>query len=161
MDIANLKLEIYDLIGLLVPGAIAICEAWIFWRGWDRFAAFLVHVSAAEFALLVLLAFPFGSIIQELGDFAIKACKGQRFFKKARDEFWASDEAETVKDAIRRQYGQDVRSVDAAFDYCLSSCKTNLAKREVFLATSDLSRSLLVLSILALGPVMRTYHTGA
>lgn len=155
MDFGNLKLEIYDLVGLIVPGIIAIGEGWVFCRGWAGATGSITQMGGAALTLMILLSFPLGNLIQELGDVAVKKLKGPRFFRQARDEFWASDEAVVVIGAIRKQSGQEVRTVDVAFDYCLSRCGPSVRMRDVFLATSDLCRSVLVLSVLAVGPVVR------
>jgi hypothetical protein len=42
-----------------------------------------------------------------------------------------------------------------AFDYCLTKLQDRFGKRDVFVATSDLCRSLVVLSALALIPAAR------
>jgi hypothetical protein len=85
----------------------------------------------------------------------IKRLKGSRFFRFGRDKFWATAEANPVKAAIRSQLGTEITSVDTAFDYCLTKLKDSFAKRDVFVATSDLCRSLAVLSILGIIPTVR------
>jgi hypothetical protein len=102
-----------------------------------------------------LLAFGAGNLVQELGDLTIKKWKGDRYFKRARDSFWRSDEAHAVKAAIKSGVGQEVASVDTAFDYCLTKLKDRFGKRDVFVATSDLCRSLAILSVLALIPTSK------
>ncbi len=51
--------------------------------------------------MLDLVAFGAGNLVQELGDVTIKAWKGPRYFKKARDDFWKTDEALPVKALIK------------------------------------------------------------
>ena len=97
-----------------------------------------------------------GNIAQELGDVAIKAAKGKRYFRQARDRFWGKTESQPVKDAIKKELGQDISSVDTAFDYCLTRLRDRFPKREAFVATSDLCRSFAILSVLALVPAVRT-----
>lgn len=87
MDFSKLKLEIYDLLGLLLPGLIALCEGWILLRGWPAFVASVRQLGATGFTLLLLIASALGHIVQELGDLAIKALKGKRYFRRARDQF--------------------------------------------------------------------------
>jgi hypothetical protein len=112
-------------------------------------------VDGTEFTVLILIAFAAGNLVQELGDVAIKAMKGKRYFKRARDDFWCSDEALPVKSFIAVELGHELAFVDTAFDYCLTKLKDHFGKREVFIATSDLCRSLAVLAVLAFVPLAR------
>jgi hypothetical protein len=152
VDFSKLKLEAYDLLGVILPGLLAICEGWIFLRGWQHFVFSLNHLSGVGFTVLLILAFGAGNLVQELGDVAMKAWKGERYFKQARDKFWVSNEALPVKAAIKTEVERDIVSVDTAFDYCLTKVQDRFAKRDLFLATSDLCRSIVVLSILAIVP---------
>ena len=155
MDFSKLKLEAYDLLGLLLPGLIAIAEGWILLRGWRPFLDGINHVGGADFTLLLLFAFGVGNIVQELGDVTLKRLRSQRYFRSARDRFWLTDDAEVVRNLITKELGHQITSVDTAFDYCLTKLKDRFAKRDIFLAISDLSRSFLVLSALALIPAVR------
>lgn len=155
MDFSKLKLEVYDFLGVILPGIIAICEGWILVRGWTQFVASINHLSGTGFTVLAFFAFGVGQLVQEFGDALVKLCKGKRFFKHGRDSFWATEEAVPVKEAIEAQLGKEITSVDTAFDYCLTKLKGNFAKRDVFVATSDLCRSLTVLCILAIVPAVR------
>jgi hypothetical protein len=155
VDFSKLKLEVYDFLGLIVPGLIAICEAWILLRGWHTFLLAVNQVSGTAFTLLLLFAFATGSLVQELGDFTVKLIKGKRYFRSARDRFWFTPDADTVKNAINRELGHHISSVDTAFDYCLTKLKDRFGKRDLFVATSDLCRSSVVLSILAFAPALR------
>lgn len=155
MDFSKLKLEVYDFLGIILPGLLAICEGWILLKGWHAFIATLNQISGTGLTLLVVLAFGLGHIVQELGDLAIKAVKGKRYFRQARDKFWETPEAQIVKAAIKKDFGQDISSVDTAFDYCLTKLKDRFGRRDVFVATSDLCRSFVVLSALALIPAIR------
>jgi hypothetical protein len=155
VDFSKLKLEVYDFLGLIVPGLIAICEAWILLRGWHTFLLAVNQVSGTAFTLLLLFAFATGSVVQELGDFTVKLIKGKRYFRNARDRFWITPDADTVKNAINRELGHHITSVDTAFDYCLTKLKDRFGKRDLFVATSDLCRSSVVLSILAFAPALR------
>lgn len=138
-----------------MPGLLAISEGWISFSGWHVFVVAINQVSGTSLTLLVLLAFGLGHIVQELGDVAIKALRGQRYFREARDKFWDSPEARIVRGAITNDFGQEISSVDTAFDYCLTKLKESFSKRDVFVATSDLCRSFVVLSGLALIPATR------
>ena len=155
MDLSKLKLELYDFLGLILPGLIAICEGWISLRGWHIFVVGVSQISGTALTLLLVFAFGLGNIVQELGDVTVKAIKGQRYFRISRDRFWQSPEAEVVRGAIKRSFGQDIPSVDTAFDYCLTKLRDSFGKRDMFLATSDLCRSFVVLSALALVPAVR------
>lgn len=155
VDFSKLKLEVYDFLGLIVPGLIAICEAWILLRGWHTFLLAVNQMSGTAFTLLLLFAFATGSAVQELGDFTVKLIKGKRYFRSARDRFWLTPDADIVKNAINTELGHHITSVDTAFDYCLTKLKDRFGKRDLFVATSDLCRSSVVLSILAFAPALR------
>lgn len=155
VDFSKLKLELYDFVGVMFPGLLAISEGWIVLRGWHAFVLVMNGISGTALTLLIVLAFGIGNIVQELGNACVKALKGKRFFQRARDTFWLTEQAQLVRDTIKRQFGQDILNVDAAFDYCLTKLKADFAKRDVFVATSDLSRSLVMLSALALVPAVR------
>lgn len=155
MDFSKLKLELYDFLGLILPGLITICEGWILLRGWHTFVVGITQIGGTGLTLLLVFAFGIGNIIQELGDVTLKAIKGRRYFRGPRDRFWLTTEAEIVRDTIKRAFGRDIPSVDTAFDYCLTKLRDRFGKRDMFLATSDLCRSFVILSALALAPAMR------
>jgi hypothetical protein len=155
VDFSKFKPELYDLLGLLLPGLLAIFEGWIVLRGWTSFLVAILQVGGTGLTLLLLIAFGLGNIVQELGDVAIKAAKGKRYFRQARDKFWLKAESQLVREAIKKELGQEISSVDTAFDYCLTKLKEHFSKRDVFLATSDLCRSFVILSTLAVIPAVR------
>jgi hypothetical protein len=155
LDFSKLKLELYDFLGLILPGLIAISEIWITVRGWHGFLLAITQMSGTGLTLLLVFSFAAGNIIQELGDVAVKTVKGQRYLRKARDRFWTTAEAEVVRGAIKKAAGNDPQSVDSAFDYCLSGLKDRFTKRDMFVATSDLCRSFVVLSVLGIVPAVR------
>lgn len=155
MDFSKLKLEVYDLLGLILPGFLALCEGWIFFRGWHAFLLGVAQMTGTGFTLLLLVSFGAGNVVQELGDFTIKRVTGKRYLRSARDRFWASADGDLVRNAIKADVGHSITSVDTAFDYCLTRIKDRFAKRDIFVATSDLCRSLVVLSVLALIPASR------
>jgi len=155
MDSSKLKLEAYDLLGLILPGLIAVCEAWIFLRGWQAFLLAAAQITGTTLTLLLLASFATGNAVQELGDLVVNLTKGKRYLRRARDRFWASSEADFAKKAIKAELGHPVTSVDAAFDHCLTKVEGRFAKRDIFLATSDLCRSLVVLAFLAIVPASR------
>ena len=155
LDFSKLKLEVYDFLGVILPGLIVICEAWVCLTGWQQFAISINHLSASAFTLLAVFAFAAGQIVQELGDLSIKLFRGKRFFRRSRDKFWATDEANAIKASIAKQTGVEIASVDGAFDYCLTKLKDRFAKRDIFIASSDLCRSLVVLSVIAIVPTVK------
>ncbi len=155
MDLSKLKIEIYDFLGLIIPGLAAICEAWVAFRGWTEFAKSIATPSGTGFALLLIASFGFGHLVQELADAVIKRFKGGRYFRQSRDEFWVSEEAILVKSAITKELGAEITSADAAFDYCLSKIGERFPKRDAFIATSDLCRSFLILAGMGVAPALR------
>jgi hypothetical protein len=164
MEISKLKLELYDLAAIILPGFFLLAEFTTLFVGWPRTLAYARSIHGPELTLLLLCSFALGNLVQEAGDRLIKRIVGKRFFKQARDRFWASDLKKDVCDKIGRLGGPAAPSVDAAFDFCLTCLDGSFSKRDVFLAISDLSRSLFVLSILLLLPAIRTvvftYGTG-
>jgi len=155
VDFSKLKLELYDFLGIVFPGLLVVCEGWILLRGWTPFIAAVGKISGPGLTLLIIFAFGLGHIVQELGDVTVKLLKGKRYFKKGRDKFWKTEEAKLVKDSIEAEFGQAIESVDAAFDYCLTKLEGRFAKRDVFIATSDLCRSLVVLALIGVCPASR------
>lgn len=155
LDFSKLKLELYDFLGIVFPGLLLVCEGWILLRGWPQFVASVNRTSGTGLTLLIIVAFGFGNIVQELGDVVVKFVKGKRYFKEARDRFWKTEEAILVKDAIKKEFGREIESADAAFDYCLTKLDARFAKRDVFIATSDLCRSFVVLALVGLLPAAR------
>lgn len=151
MDLSKIKVEVYDLLALLVPGLLLICEVWITVRGWHMFAASIVTITAPTLSVLLLIAFLAGHAVQEVGDLLIKRMRGPRFFKSARDEYWKTAPAATIKERLETETQATV-DVDTAFDMCLTKVKGQFEKRDLFLATSDLARSGVVLSALSVIP---------
>jgi hypothetical protein len=155
VDFSRLKLEVYDLLGLVLPGFIIVAEGWILFRGWHAFLISLNQISGTGLTLLLLVSFGAGNVVQELGDFTVKLIKGNRYLRRGRDRFWDSADAQLVKNAIAAELGHPIPSPDAAFDYCLTKVGDRFVKRDLFVATSDLCRSLVVLSALAVVPAVR------
>jgi len=155
MDLSKLKMEAYDLLAVILPGLILIFEVWITIRGWAPFALSITQMSGSAFLLLILVSFALGQMIQELGDFSIKKLKGERFFRQTRDKLWTSTTGEQVRERILADTGHELENVDVAFDYCLSRVQQTFTKRDLFLASSDLARSQVLLSILAFAPGAR------
>lgn len=115
VNLSNIKLGIYEFLGLVIPGMLLLCEGWIFVRGWPRFTRGVSGLNAVSFTLLLITSFLLGHFVQELADTCLKRLRGERFFKKGRDELWASAEAESVKSAIWTESGLALGDVDAAF----------------------------------------------
>jgi hypothetical protein len=155
MNLSNLKLGIYDLLGLVIPGMILVCEGGITLKGWANFRVTLNHMSGTSFTFLLVFSFVLGHFVQEFADVSIKKIKGPRFFAAGRDEFWASTEAEGIKSAVWTESGVTLGSVDATFDYCLTRLGERFSKRDTLLATADLSRSFLVLAVFAAPAAVR------
>lgn len=155
MDFSRLKIEIYDFLGLILPGLVLVAEIWIIVKGWEEFASAVSGLTGTAFTILLVVSFGVGHLIQELGDTLIKHARGPRFFKQARDNYWASEDGKPVKAAIAEDLGHPVESADEAFDHCLTKIDGRFPKRDIFLATSDLSRSFVVLAILAIFPLIR------
>jgi hypothetical protein len=155
VDLSKLKLDVYDLLGIILPGLLAVAEGWIVLRGWPAFIYAMSHIGGTTLTLLLVFAFGAGHIVQEFGDVAIRFLKGKRYLRKSRDTFWASEGSKLVKHAIKLEFGQEIHSVDAAFDYCLTKLEGRFDKRDIFVATSDLCRSLVILSFTALAPAWR------
>jgi hypothetical protein len=155
MDLSKLKIELYDFLGLLLPGLVVLIEVWIALSGWGSFASGVKALNATGLTLLLIISFSAGHLVQELADQVIKRLKGPRFFRQWRDAYWESDEAKMLRKRVSEELGGEIDSVDAAFDYCLSKIEGRFAKRDVFLATSDLSRTILVAAVLGVIPATR------
>lgn len=156
MEISKLKLELYDFAATILPGFFLMAEFTVLFIGILRTLAYVREIRGAELILLLLCSFALGNLVQEAGDRLIKRLVGERFFKQARDRFWTSELKKDVCDKIARLGGPENPSVDAAFDFCLTCLNGSFAKRDVFLAISDLSRSLFVLSVLLILPSVRS-----
>ena len=156
MEFEKIKLGFYDLFGLVLPGLLGISEGWVLIAGWDSFVNFVSHLTAFNFILLTIASIAVGNLVQEVGDTTIKIIfHDDRFFKKDRDTFWGSPDGQVVRKAIKDALNGELEKVDTAFDFCLTKLGDKFAKHEIFLATSDLSRALLVLLITASFPAVR------
>jgi len=155
LDLSKLKLDVYDLFGIILPGILAIAEGWILLRGWNSFVDSLTHLSGTELTLLLVFAFGLGHLVQELGDVFVQVVRGKKYLRRGRYKFWRTEEAQLVKQTIELELGHEINSIDGAYDYCLTRLKGRFEKRGIFVATSDLSRSLVALSLLSLVPVCR------
>jgi hypothetical protein len=152
VDLSKLKLDVYDFLGIILPGLVAIAEGWIFVRGWDAFILSMSHIGGTSLTLLLVFAFGVGHLVQELSDVAIQWLKGPRYKYRARDNFWHSKESKTAKELIANELGHEVASVDDAYDFCLTRVSEHFQKRDIFIATSDLSRSFVAMCFVALIP---------
>jgi hypothetical protein len=155
VNVSSLKLGVYDLLGLVVPGMFVICEGWIAVRGWPRFVEALSALCPVSFTVFLAGSFVIGHFVQEIADWGVKRIKGPRFFKKGRDEAWGGVDGDAVKTAIWAESGLTIASVDSAFDYCLTRIGEAFSKRDVFIATSDFARSFLVLAMCGIAPAWR------
>jgi hypothetical protein len=155
VDLSKLKLDVYDFLGIILPGLIAVAEGWVFLRGWDAFARSMSSISGTSLTLLLVFTFGVGHLVQELSDVSIQWVKGSRYKYRARDAFWKSHESKTIKELISKELGCEVASVDAAYDFCLTRVSEHFQKRDIFIATSDLSRSFVALCFVALIPAAK------
>ena len=155
MDLPSLKLDVYDFLALIVPGVVAVCELWIAISGWHHFVSGFLGIAATGFTALLIVSFGLGNLVQESGDLVVKRLMGPRYLKEGRDKLWASEEGGLVARLIHRELGEPITSVDPAFDYCLTKIGSAFPKREVFVTISDLCRSFLILTLLAVGPTLR------
>jgi len=155
MEVSKLKLELYDLAAIILPGVFLMAELVALIKGVPEMLTYVRGIHGAELTLLLLCSFALGNLVQEAGDRLIKCFTSKRFFRQARDRFWTSDLREAVCKKIAESGGPAVTSVDAAFDFCLTCLGGSFAKRDVFLAISDLSRSLWVLSVIGILPLAR------
>lgn len=163
MEFSKLKLELYDLAAIFLPGLFLITELWtMFGRTPFRFAV-MKELNGLEFTIVLMCSFATGNIVQEASNWTVTRFKGKRFFKQARDEYWKLPEGEHVRTKILHESELTITSVDVAFDYCLTRIAGSFAKRDVFVAISDFARSLWLLSALAVLPLGRAvlYTYGA
>lgn len=155
MDLSKLKLDVYDFLGIILPGLVAVAEGWILLRGWDAFVQAASHISGTSLTLLLVFAFGVGHLVQELSEAAIRWVKGPRYLCRARDNYWLDEESEPLKKAIKKELGHEPSNVDEAYDFCLTKIQGHFDKRDIFVATSDLSRSLVAMGFLALIPAAK------
>ena len=156
MELSKLKLELYDLAAIVLPGIFFIAEIWATLFGIGSLASAAKELTGAQLTILLLCSFGAGNLIQEGGHRLVTLFLGKRYFKAARDRFWNSPEAELVRTKIKADDALEVSSVDVAFDYCLSRISGLFVKRDVFLAISDFARSLCLLSAIGIFPLGRT-----
>jgi hypothetical protein len=155
VDLSKLKLDVYDFLGIILPGLVAIAQGWIFLRGWDAFVLSMSDIKGTSMTLLLVFAFGIGHLVQELADAAIRWTKGPRYKYRARDKFWRHEESKAAKELIRKELGHEIVSVDAAYDFCLTKIRGHFEKRDIFIATSDLSRSFVAMCFLGLIPAAK------
>jgi hypothetical protein len=155
VDLSKLKLDVYDFLGIILPGLVVVAEGWILLRGWEAFIQSMSHISGTSLTLLLVFAFGVGHLVQELADAAIRWSMGPRYLCRARDNYWRGEESESAKKAIRKELGHEPTNVDEAYDFCLTKVRGHFDKRDIFLATSDLSRSFVAMGFLALIPAAK------
>jgi hypothetical protein len=156
VELSKIKLEIYDLLGTVVPGLLTMALALVCVLGWSTACNLIGHLSGTILTASLLGAFAVGQIIQEASDRLVKLFKGSRYLKSGRDSFWASNEKTLVQQKILRESELSVESVDTAYDFCLTCIESRFPKRDTFIATSDLARSLWLLCLLGLIPVVQS-----
>ena len=100
MELSELKLELYDLAAIILPGFLLIGELFALVNGFLPVFVSLQSASGAELTLLILCSFAVGNLVQEAGDRLIKQLKGDRFFRQWRDRFWDSERKQEVCDKI-------------------------------------------------------------
>jgi hypothetical protein len=156
VELSKIKLEIYDLLGTVVPGLLTMALALVCVRGWSTAFSLIGHLSGAILTASLFGAFAVGQIIQEASDRLVKLFRGSRYLRSGRDSFWASGERALVQQKIARESGLSVESVDIAYDFCLTCIESRFPKRDTFVAISDLARSLWLLCLLGLIPVVQS-----
>lgn len=157
MDLSKLKIELYDFLGLLIPGIslmALICFAVV---GWKELFALVHGLNGPTITAILFAGFAFGHFVQECSDWAIKKITNKRFFKQWRDELWASPEGDTLRRALHADGAGDL-DVDAAFDFCLTKSQSVFAKREGFIATSDFCRAMVTIGIFSVIPLGRAIY---
>jgi hypothetical protein len=160
MDFSKFKIELYDLFGLLIPGLILQTDWLIAKVGWHGYITTVSGLSGNLIAGSMALSYVLGHLIQEAGDMVVHYTTPERYLKRARDKFWAQDDGRTVRELLKTEIGHEIHSVDVAYDYCLSRAKSSFAKRDTFIATSDLARSFLFLAFTtALATIIAIWKT--
>ena len=155
MELTKLKIELYDIAAIVIPGIFCLAEVWGALFGAQSLLHFLHDLKGTELTLVVLCSFALGNLVQEAGNRLLTAWKGKRFFKQARDEFWKTHDGELVRAKVKADSACELGSVDSAYEYCLTRITGKFVKRDVFLAISDFCRSLWLLSLCAVVPLAR------
>jgi hypothetical protein len=155
MDLSKIKVEVYDFLAVIIPGLFVLYQVWIALRGWGRFAQGVLSTTASGFTISLLVAFALGTLLQESADVLIKILKGKRYFKASRDSLWESKTGDHVSARITKELGHAVQNVDVAFDYCLTKIQGSFYKRDLFVANSDFARGMILVSWVAIAPLVR------
>ena len=156
MEVSKLKVELYDVAAIILPGVFFIIEVWATLFGMQSVAVAVKGLKGTELTVMLLCSFGVGNLVQEGSNALLTCTMGDRFFYAARDKFWSTEEGELVRAKIEREGSCKLSNVDSAFDYCLTRTAGKFAKRDVFMAISDFSRSLFLLSLLAVFPLYRS-----
>jgi hypothetical protein len=159
MDLSKLSIGLYEIMGLIFPGFLAISEVWIAARGWDRFMATVWAMNWIVVLVLAIASFAIGGVVQELAHVVVGLIRSKEDATNSRKEFWASPDARLVKRCISSQLGEKIESVEAAFDFCLTKIEERFPKRDTFMATADLAGVLIIIAVLGLGPICRLSWT--
>jgi len=136
-----------------------IAELWAAVFGMQSLGAVVRSLKGTELTVVVMASFGAGNIIQEAGNELLTLIRGKRFFRQARDAFWVTAEADAVRSKIKAEGPCELAAVDTAFEYCLTRISGLFVKRDIFLAISDFSRSLWLLSLFFLFPLARAVHS--
>lgn len=155
MDFSKFKVEIYDLLAVIIPGVLVFLEFWIALRGWSSFSQGIAQISASSFTVLLLLAFALGPLLQELSDIIIKKLKATATSSTGVITCGRQQTGTQVLSQIEKELGHAVEGVDVAFDYCLTRIQGAFSKRDLFVANSDLARGMIVVDVFALAPLVR------
>ncbi len=164
MEVSKLKVELYDIAAIILPGVFLLVEIWATLFGMHPVASAIKGLKGTELTVMLLCSFGVGNLVQEASNVLLTRTMGERFFYAARDAFWKTPEADLVRLKIEREGSCKLTGVDSAFEYCLTRIAGKFVKRDVFMAISDFSRSLFLLSLLAAFPLGRSvlyaYGTG-
>ncbi len=155
MDLAKLSIGLYEILVLMLPGLLVICETWIALRDWHRFVEITWNLTTVPGVLLVLASVCIGELVQESAELLSQRIGGARCLKRGRDAFWSDQDSAPVKTLIFAHLKHNIQNVDTAFDYCLTRIDKRFPKRDVFMATSDFSGSLAVALLYASFPIIK------
>ena len=103
MEISKLKVELYDVAAIVLPGLFFIAELWAAVFGMHSLGVVVRGLKGTELTVVVLASFGAGNIIQEAGNQLLTLIRGKRFFKQARDAFWVTAEADAVRSKIKAE----------------------------------------------------------
>lgn len=114
MELTKLKIELYDIAAIVIPGIFCLAEVWAALFGGQSLLHFLHDLKGTELTLVVLCSFALGNLVQEAGNRLLTAWKGNRFFKQARDVFWKTHDGELVRAKVKADSACELSNVDSA-----------------------------------------------